>query len=509
MSRSFSLSALCVMLFIGLSGEAVAAYPFNSIVGPENVSLDNTVPIAGRPDDQSSQLNHLQTLPPEAVSESLSQAQKTEIDLNHPYTLPELVELALKNNPSTRVAWERARQAALAENVVKASYWPVITASAVTGYEEIKTPLPEVSGYQSTLAAKRRGAALILSLKWLLFDFGQRSSLASAAKQTAMAASELVGGVQQKVIMEMTDAYYLYAASRERQKMVQQALKNARTIQAAVLARRAQGLATIIAVAQANQSVAQEELHLVQVDGQVKNTYQTLLAALGVQADLKIALPKMLLKPLPKVDELLIDEPIEQGLAQRPDIAASYATLKASRKGIDAVRAGYLPKVFVAGNIAKDFAGFNVDNLPVLQQQYAGTGVFLGITMPIFDGGLRHARLQEAQSRALTAQADFQRIKTADITEIVLARSSLKSALASQRAAASLVAASQVTFDAALDAYRHGVGTIDVATAAENALLVAREAQIDASTATRIQAVKLAFALGALMKNHNPAVIGQ
>ena len=55
------------------------------------------------------------------------------IDVAHTYTLAELIDLAQTSNPETRVAWERARQAALAVGIVKALYQarlPLAAASA-------------------------------------------------------------------------------------------------------------------------------------------------------------------------------------------------------------------------------------------------------------------------------------------------------------------------------------------------------------------------------------------
>lgn len=426
-----------------------------------------------------------------------------EFDANLRYSLPQLIDIAQQNNSSTRVAWQHARQAALAVGMVEATYLPMLSASVVAGYQDLNSQLPEVLGYTPNVDTRLSGAAPILSLQWLLFDFGQREALAEAARHMARAANVLFNGAHQQVIFAVSEAYYLYAASIERQKRVQQALNNALAIEKAVLARRKQGLATVMETAQARQAVAQAQFRAVQLEGQVRDAYQVLLAAIGVQARLNIDVASVMERPLPAPAAAPIDAMIAQALAQRPDIAASYAALQASQAGIAAVRAGYLPKVFLAGNVALGSSSFDVARLPSLDQQQSGTGVVVGVTMPLFDGGLRDARLKEAESRTQAAQDDFQRIQTAALTEIILARNGLTSAFESNRAATALVAASQTTYDAALDAYRHGVGTVDVAQAADNALIAAHEAQIDARTAARVQAVKLAFALGALSSVQN------
>src|ERR1700733_11562844 len=54
---------------------------------------------------------------------------------NHVYSLAELIDLAQTNNPQTRIAWEQARQAALAVGMIKATYLPFLSATALGGYQ--------------------------------------------------------------------------------------------------------------------------------------------------------------------------------------------------------------------------------------------------------------------------------------------------------------------------------------------------------------------------------------
>src|ERR1700720_252818 len=51
------------------------------------------------------------------------------------YGLAELIDIAERNNPDTRVAWERARQAAAAVGLSESAYYPFLVASAAAGYD--------------------------------------------------------------------------------------------------------------------------------------------------------------------------------------------------------------------------------------------------------------------------------------------------------------------------------------------------------------------------------------
>ena len=60
--------------------------------------------------------------------------QDNAIDPGHEYTLAELIDLAQSSNPRTRIAWNAARNAALATGMVKSVYLPQLAATAMTGW---------------------------------------------------------------------------------------------------------------------------------------------------------------------------------------------------------------------------------------------------------------------------------------------------------------------------------------------------------------------------------------
>src|ERR1700693_268808 len=60
------------------------------------------------------------------------------------YNLAALIDIAERNNPETRVAWERARQAAAAVGLSASAYYPFIVASAAAGYHRAFIPFPKL-----------------------------------------------------------------------------------------------------------------------------------------------------------------------------------------------------------------------------------------------------------------------------------------------------------------------------------------------------------------------------
>ena len=85
--------------------------------------------LAGKPAAASAPKSDGYVLPANATAAG-ELAPPANLDKSHPYTLAELIDLAQSHDPSTRVAWESARDAALATGIAKTAYLPQLTATA-------------------------------------------------------------------------------------------------------------------------------------------------------------------------------------------------------------------------------------------------------------------------------------------------------------------------------------------------------------------------------------------
>ena len=424
-----------------------------------------------------------------------------EIDALHTYRLPELINVAQLNNPDTRIAWQQARQAAMAVGLTESVFLPMITASVVGGYQHSRTPLSHSIGDRNNLQTNSHEVVPAVVLQWLLFDFGQRQAIMKAAEQTSLAANMVFNGSHQKIIFDVMRTYYQYGAAGARRVNTDEMLRNSMKILAATEARRNQGVATTVELAQVRQLVAQAELNQVVAGNAERDAAQWLYAALGIPADSRIKVDfsafNIDLKPVNPPSQKVI----EQALSQRPDVLASYALAKAAKEGISAAEADYLPKIYLGGSLATGHGRFDIQGLPSIGQQTSSSNILIGVTLPLYDGGMRDIRVQEARSRADSADETFKKTRDAAAREIVVAGDALQSAIASGKAAAHLVETAEVTYDAALDAYKYGVGTVTVANEAANNLLAAQQANTDARTAVLVAAANLAFVMGDITRS--------
>src|SRR5262249_18388269 len=74
---------------------------------------------------------------------ALKPAEAPVIDAERRYELVELIDLAQRLQPETRVAWEEARKAASAVGLATSEYFPVLSIAAIGGYKSVAFPGPD------------------------------------------------------------------------------------------------------------------------------------------------------------------------------------------------------------------------------------------------------------------------------------------------------------------------------------------------------------------------------
>lgn len=417
---------------------------------------------------------------------------------SHPLALPELIDLAQRHNPHTRQAWNHARQAALAVGLVEATFLPMLSANVIGGFQRTQQSLPLQVGGIRSFDTEVNGVVPALAVGWLLFDFGQRDALLEGASQLSFAANVLFNAVHQKVIRDVTDQFYHYNTARSRVDLARESLGHNQTIEHAVNERLKAGVATTLERALARQAVAQARLYLVESEGLERNAWLGLLSALGLSPKTRIQIATVQAGPLPASLAPLTSERIGYALTRRPDLVAGYAAMRAAQANERAAEAEFMPKVYLGAVAANSRLSFDVRGLPGLSQTTSSSGVLLGVTLPLFDGGLRQTRLRDARIRTEEARQNLETRQRTALREIVAAESLLQSALQSTHAATELVATAETAHDAALEAYRNGVGTLPMTLEATNGLLKARQARSDARNATLAAAANLAFVMGEL-----------
>jgi outer membrane protein len=412
------------------------------------------------------------------------------------YGLVDLIDLAQRNNPQTRAAWEAARGAAAAEGLVESSYLPQISLQALGGLEHTPLPAPKSLVPEGFFVSNAREIIPSVALKWLLFDFGQRRAKLEAARADSFVANVSFTGAHQSLIFQVSQAYFDLGAARGRLRAAQTALKTALTTQDATTAKRNNGLATVVSVAQAQRQTAQARYGVTAAAGAERNTYASLITSLGIPADTELDVVDSNELPLPAQPVQNVSAAIRDALANRPDVIAGIGKVDAARASLDAEQRSRYPVIDVSAHAFQNAGWVSSDGKPYSSVNRPGGNILFSFSVPLFDGGLRSSRISMARSKVREAEETLNQTRDTAAQQVVKAYNGLVTSLAEYEASTELSRAAQTAYEAALRSYRQGVGTYtDVATE-ENAVVQAETQVEDARASAHTAAAALAFAMG-------------
>jgi outer membrane protein len=439
-----------------------------------------------------------------AFSNNQSAAQ-VEIDPEKVYDLPELIDVAERSHPQTRVAWESARQAAGAVGLSKSAYYPYLAASAAAGYEHGPAPfLTEVvSGNETAEDA-------MLTAEWLLFDFGERKAATTEAREQLMMANVSFNATHQQIVFNVIQNFYAFNIAQQKVDVAESSLRAADTVGQAAQARYDNGLATKTDLLQAQQQTAQADYDLVSARGDLSDAQVALVESLGIFPTTRLQVAEMPEKSITEKDEDSLDDLIDRALSQRPDLVAVLAKVRASQAEVKKARADFYPKVSLDAAVGWQKLDVNAYDSSYVGNSKPEYGIGVAVELPIFDGFLRVNKLRIAKSELRAAESALTDSRDSVVREVWKAYTDFKTALQKQESAAKFFEAAQSAFDAALESYRQGLGTyVDVANAQHN-LDAARSIVVDTRAAIYTSSAALALSVGDLAKpSPSPTFIRQ
>ena len=379
-------------------------------------------------------------------------------------TLVDVVDLALRNNPATRVSWAQARAAAGFLGSARGQYYPTVDGQATVS----RTRSPAANG----TGGDRTEYEPSIALNYLLFDFGGRSGSIESARQSLFAANLAHNATLQNTVFEAEATYFDYMATAALLGAVRSALAEARANLTAAEQRNAVGLATIADVLQARTALSQERLNLETIQGNLQAARGSLAAAIGLPANLPfdlVPLPGSI--PVGTVTQS-VDSLINIALRNRPDLAAARAEAASAAAQVRVARAAALPSLFLGGNASRAYSS------PRTAVSGPSYGLTLGLSIPIFNGFSRQYEIAaaKAQADAVSALADQTRQQV--VTQVYISYYTLQTAGARVATSDDLLASATQSVEVAAGRYREGVGSIIDLLTAQSALANARAQQV-------------------------------
>jgi outer membrane protein len=395
------------------------------------------------------------------------------IDPRKTYSLAELIDLAQSHNPETRFAWQQARARAAALGVARSELYPTL-AAAVLGKVDRADILSASTFIHQTLWT----SAVAFEVSYLIVDAGWRAGRIDAARAALIAADFSFNDAHRALIHQVAVAYYEVLNASGQEEAAQASLANAQAVQRSAEDRLNNGLATLPDVLEARSATAQADYELQAVLGAEEIARGNLATALGLLPATVIPIEPITEIAAPEAIGGTVEEAIERGLAQRPDLRAQAAQVQSADARARTARAALYPAL-----------RFNAQPTPQwmqgLQRPFAwapSQGVFgaaaVTLDWTIFDGGARTRALAEARADAAAAQARLAGMRDQVANLVWNAYSRFKTALRQRNAALALLRSATESYAAALESYNLGLRSLLDLTAAQRTLAQARSTDV-------------------------------
>lgn len=435
-----------------------------------------------------------------AYSKALKPSEKIPIDPAHQYDLLELIDVAERANPETRIAWERARQAAIGVGLVESEYFPVLSLAAFGGYQSLALPAPQTLIPQGFFRIDVAHAVPGLNLNWLLLDFGRRGNTMDAAKERLLAANLGFNRSHQALAFRVQQAFYALTSVRARIMVAQAALDAARAVQRAAELRFANELETTPNVLLARQQAVQAEFDLEELNARERDAQVALAQSIGILPTTPLQVVDFSALALPSALADSVERVIDRALEQRPDLIAKVALVREKEAAVRRARSDYYPTLSLGADVSGQLARFRYD-LGTTTTNWASIGVLqygggLRFEWQLFEGGARERKVELAEAERRAAEEEVTAARDQAISQIWKAYTDVRLGFRRLDVASALVKASESSYEAVLRSYRLELGTLLDLLAARRELSRARFQEVETKLQLLDASIALAFSTG-------------
>lgn len=405
-----------------------------------------------------------------------------------PLSLAEILDVALRNNPSTKLSWAKARAAAAQYGQSQSPNFPTLSGNFT--YERSKTTFPPEFGtprfvqYLSDWGPE-------LALTYTLLDFGQTRATTESARQALLYADFTHNRQIQTTLQRVTSDYYNYLSQQELLQAQESDLYTAQTTFDAVEQELCAGVKDKSDLLQAQTQLLQTKIQLVNQRQTVINAKALLLTDMGVNANQSISIEK--LPAVPPIEEMLksSDQLLAIALRKRADLVAAEARLRSQEAAVDAAWRQFWPTVTYNLTAFQELSNPG-GNLNV---NYTST---VALNFPIFSGLSTLNNLKQTRAKKVEAEAELRQMQLSVIQDVVTSHAAVKTAFDALQFSDSLLLTASRQYEVILGRYKAGVATILELVSAQSTLADARASQVSSSNQWLNSLVTLSYAAGTL-----------
>jgi outer membrane protein len=434
-------------------------------------------------------------------------------------SLTDVVDLALRNSPTTQESWATARAAVDAYGAARGALFPTIngtvsaTGTGTSGSSTLTsvdgTSIGTTGGIDSTTGGiSRTGGSTSnrtvltpsLSLSYTVFDLGGRAGTIEAAKQRAISADLAHNLSVQNVVLQVESSLFSYLATRALREAQTESVNEATADLAAAKERHRVGVAALSDELQSQTALGQAQLQLETLESNLQAARGTLAVAMGFQANLRYEIPDVTANDSVAQITASVDTLINRAIAMRPDLAGARADAAELAAEVRVARSVGYPALTLRSTAT---ATNGIGGTTTTGRNYS---LVLGVQIPIFNGFANRYNAKAAREQYDTGLARVRSTTHQISLEVFTSYYALEAGARRVGTSTALLTAAQQSADVALGRYRAGVGTIVDLLLARTALASARAESIQARWEWRTALVQLAHDMGTLDLTGRPNV---
>lgn len=400
--------------------------------------------------------------------------------------LAELIDIALQNNPTTKQTWAMARAMAAQYGQSLSNFYPNVQFEGQ--YSRMRGTFIQ-EGPPAVFYTTTAGPDVLLT--YTLFDFGQRSSASTAAREALYNADWTHNQQIQAIIQEIMNDYYQYLYQLKALSAAEANLENAKTSLDAANQKFSLGLVALGDVAQARTQFLQSKINLTSQKQTVENAFAQLAVDMGVPANVSFKV-----QPMPEqVNASLLLESVDELLAsaqsQRQDLKAAQADLRSKEALLLNAKRSVLP-VF---NSTLDIGKYWFQQDAVEQYHWYAE---ISLTIPLFRGYFYKNQWKNAQANVEKSQALLMQTELSIIQHVTTSHMNVKTAAQNLQDTEEYLKAAELEFNIALSGYKAGAATILDVLSAQSNLADARSKKAGSERDWFLSLASLSYATGSL-----------
>ena len=406
-------------------------------------------------------------------------------DLQQEVALPDLLQIAVCNNPSLSAEYMLLKSKEAALGASKGQYLPTITIVGEGTLEGTKvehvSPISKKEPYYASAIAQ-----------WLIYDFGGRSSSVGKNKALLSVTNYTYNAALQDLILRVNNAYLKTLSAKASLDSYKESNKTYQRAYQESKKRYELGMVTLVDKLQAQTSYEQSQLQIVQAENALRQAQGNLATLLNMNPTAEINLVKIdddgKITQLEAGDE--IQKLMQEALTSRPELKAQENSILAAQQGITSARSGALP------SLSATASGTYLDNWKHSNPYKLDGTVGLKLNWPIFSGLSTKYQVDQAKFLYEQSKKTYDSQKNTVLNEVWSYYQNYQTALKAYEISKQILATAEENSKVAFRYYE--VGKVDILNllTANSRLAEAKQGVVNAFYGLLINKAELYRAVG-------------